>query len=215
VKGEPIFGRSYLDRFRFQRNQHDLKVKELSCGEQNRLMIALMMTKNAHLMILDEPTNDLDFETLASLKSALQEFEGAIILVSHDRAFLDEVCTEILYFPRASENSSELIKFSSFIQWQDWRQNLNAQKKQEKKDKAANSSSQPNKLSYKEMRELEQMEPVIQEKESLLQALKNQMNDPLFMTQSAKLVELSQEMAALESEIASLYSRWETLEKKK
>jgi ATP-binding cassette subfamily F protein uup len=215
VKGEPIFGRSYLDRFRFQRNQHDLKVKELSGGEQNRLMIALMMAKNSHLLILDEPTNDLDFETLASLKSALQEFEGAIILVSHDRAFLDEVCTEILYFPRASENSNELIKFSSFLQWQDWRQNLSAQKKQEKKDKAASSSSQSTKLSYKETRELEQMESAIQEKESLLQSLKNQMNDPLLMTQSVKLVELTREMAQLESEISTLYSRWESLEKKK
>jgi ATP-binding cassette subfamily F protein uup len=215
VKGEPIFGRSYLDRFRFQRNQHDLKVKELSGGEQNRLMIALMMTKNAHLLILDEPTNDLDFETLASLKAALQEFEGAILLVSHDRAFLDEVCTEILYFPRAEEKSNELIKFSSFLQWQDWRQNLSTQKKQEKKEKSSNANSSSNKLSYKETRELEQMEPTIQEKESLLLTLKNQMNDPLNMTQSAKLTELSREMVALESEISSLYGRWEALESKK
>ena len=215
VKGEPIFGRSYLDRFRFQRNQHDLKVKELSGGEQNRLMIAQMMTKNAHLLILDEPTNDLDFETLASLKSALQEFEGALILVSHDRAFLDEVCTEILYFPRAEEKSNELIKFSSFLQWQDWRQNLSAQKKQEKKEKNSNSISTATKLSYKETRELEQMETLIQEKESLLLSIKNEMSDSMVMTQSAKLMDLSREMSNLENEITSLYSRWETLENKK
>lgn len=215
VKGEPIFGKSYLDRFRFQRNQHDLKVKELSGGEQNRLLIAQMMTKNCQLMILDEPTNDLDFETLASLKTALQDFEGAIILVSHDRTFLDEVCTDILYFPK-TEEGDELIRFSSFLQWQDWREEqavTNKKKAKEEKAQAAQKNSQQ-KLSYKDQRELETMESVIAEKENRMTQLKAEMSEPKVMTQAAKLVELTQELSTLESEVQTLYSRWQELEKR-
>lgn len=215
VKGEPIFGKSYLDRFRFQRNQHDLKVKELSGGEQNRLLIAQMMTKNSHLMILDEPTNDLDFETLSSLKTALQEFEGALILVSHDRAFLDEVCTEILYFPLENEGE-ELIRFASFLQWQDWRNSQTpAAKKREAEERAQASASKPKiKLSYKEQREFEQIESVILEKEGLLESLKKEMESPEASVQSAKLLEFSQKIASLQSEVEGLYLRWQELEKK-
>lgn len=217
VKGQPIFGKSYLDKFRFQRNQHDLKVKELSGGEQNRLLIALMMTKNCQLMILDEPTNDLDFETLDSLKTALEEFEGAIILVSHDRAFLDEVCTEILYFP-TSEEGTELVRFSSFLQWQDWRTESAAQlKKKNKEAQSSNSTSngggsKKSKISFHEQRELDQMEELVLSKETKLIELREQLESPEVVSNSKRLLEVSQSISQLEDEVEKLYIRWQHLE---
>jgi ATP-binding cassette subfamily F protein uup len=216
VKGQPIFGKSYLDRFNFKRNQHDLKVRELSGGEQNRLLIALMMTKNCQLMVLDEPTNDLDFETLDSLKTALDEFEGAILLVSHDRAFLDEVCTELLYFP-TPEEGTELVRFSSFLQWQDWRTESAAQIKKKSKEQGSSansggSSKKSTKLGYNEQREYDQMEAIVMEKENALMELRMQLELPDVISNPKKIVEVSSQISKLEDEMEKLYLRWQYLE---
>lgn len=141
VHGQPMHVRSYLDRFRFRRDQHDLKVKELSGGEQNRLLIAKLMTEKVQLMILDEPTNDLDFETLQSLKKSLMEFDGAVILVSHDRAFMDEVCDQLLYF---NPETAEIESYASFFQWTQRDKNIEAKRyktnEAKKKDSVSNLS---------------------------------------------------------------------------
>lgn len=224
VKGQPIFGKSYSDRFNFRRDQHDLKVHELSGGEQNRLLIAIMMTQEAQLMVLDEPTNDLDFETLESLRVALLEFDGAIILVSHDRAFLDEVCDEILYFPEDEKADHHLIKFAGFLQWQDWKlaggiiEEPKATKTNTSSGATTPTSSDANKskqkLSYKEQREYEQIESVVLAKEAELEVLKKQLESPDVISNAKKLVEISQQCASAEKDIESLYARWEELESK-
>lgn len=216
VHGQPVYGRSYLDRFGFRRDQHDLKVKEISGGEQNRLLIAKLMTQECQLLILDEPTNDLDFQTLDSLRDTLDQFDGAIILVSHDRAFLDEVCNEIIYFSQEKSNN-ELIRFVSFLQWQDWLDDLknkNSSKAIAKKAEDA-AKKKTGKLSYKEEREYATIEESILEKEAELDGLRQQMQNPEVLADSKKLVEISTQIHAREQDIEKMYSRWQQLEAKK
>ncbi len=216
VHGSPVFGRSYLDRFRFRRDQHELKVKELSGGEQNRLLLALLMTQKTQLLILDEPTNDLDFETLETLKQSLQDYEGAVILVTHDRAFMDEVCDELLYFPEEATGSHELIRFASFLQWQDWKKGISTESlsNNQKKTTSGASSSPKAKLSFKEQREYETIEGIILEKESQLTALQKEMESSEVASDSSRLTNITQTLAELESEIEKLYLRWQELEAK-
>lgn len=221
VQGTPIYGRSYLDRFRFRRDQHDLKVKELSGGEQNRLLIAILMTRKAQLMILDEPTNDLDFETLEVLKQSLINYDGAVLLVTHDRTFLDEVCDDILYFPEEASGHKELIRFASFLQWQDWKKNpasvkLAPMPAGDKNAEVAQVTTPVKgkgpKLSFKEQREYETIEAVVAEKESQLTTLQKEIETPEVAVDASQLLKLSKAIQELESEIEKLYARWQELE---
>src|SRR5690606_3598871 len=88
-RGQFVFARSYLDRFLFRRDQVDMPVEKLSGGEKSRLRIAQLMLEKANVLVLDEPTNDLDLDTLNVLEDSINDFDGAVILVSHDRYFLD------------------------------------------------------------------------------------------------------------------------------
>ncbi len=219
VQGTPIYGRSYLDRFRFRRDQHDLKVKELSGGEQNRLLIAILMTRKAQLMILDEPTNDLDFETLEVLKQSLINYDGAVLLVTHDRTFLDEVCDDILYFPEEASGHKELIRFASFLQWQDWKKAPESVKlvpmpksAQAPVNPAPLKAKGGPKLSFKEQREYETIEAVVLEKENQLTALQKEVESSEVVSDSSKLLQISKAIHELESEIEKLYARWQELE---
>jgi ABC transport system ATP-binding/permease protein len=213
VHGKPVHVRGYLDRFGFRHDQHDLKVKEISGGEQNRLLLAILMTQECQLLILDEPTNDLDFQTLDSLKETLDQFDGAIILVSHDRAFLDEVCNEVLYFSQ-EKNDNELIRFVSFLQWQDWI----SEKKKAEVIAAKNASKNPKKtarLSYKEEREYGIIEESIAKKESDVDKLKADLSNEDVTSNAKKLLEITTQIGALEIEIEKSYQRWQVLEDKK
>src|SRR5690606_17488014 len=97
-QGQYVFGRSYLERFLFNRQQMDLPVEKLSGGEQARLRIAQLMLNEAQVLVLDEPTNDLDVATLTVLEDSLRDFTGAVILVTHDRYFMDQVAHDIIAF---------------------------------------------------------------------------------------------------------------------
>lgn len=226
--GQPVFARSYLSRFYFTPQQMDMPVSQLSGGEQSRLLIARLMLIPAHVLILDEPTNDLDVETLDVLSDCLKDFEGALILVSHDRFFLDQNSNMIWAF--TENEKGEMIQFADYNQWQDWydqskltpRQNSNS-------NLSANSSSNSNtaasekpiqkveakslkKLSYKEIRELDEMEALIATKESRLQQAQSETMLPENSSQFQKLSELTLEISNLESEIQKLYARWQELE---
>lgn len=216
VHGQPLHVRSYLDRFRFRRDQHDLKVKELSGGEQNRLLIAKLMTEKVQLMILDEPTNDLDFETLQSLKKSLDEFDGAVILVSHDRAFMDEICDQLLYF---NDETQELEMYSSFFQWQNRKELAATTAAKEKLASPSaiedfgslGSRTSKKKLSYKEQRELDGMEELILNLEGKMTQLQAELARPEVQVDANQLLVLTQTISTLESEIESKYQRWQFL----
>ena len=121
-QGTPVHVRSYLDKFLFTGNKPEMPVSKLSGGEQARLRLAQIMLKTAQVLILDEPTNDLDADTLDVLENALNQFQGAVILVSHERYFLDAVSNQILAFPpkEFAERNLGLQIFSDYFQWENW-----------------------------------------------------------------------------------------------
>lgn len=209
--GQSVHVRSYLSRFLFAYDQMDLEVRKLSGGEQSRLLLARLMLREANMLILDEPTNDLDMATLDVLADVLQEFNGAIILVTHDRYFLDQVTNTILAFGQDSKGRKEITSMSGLEQWEEWHQgqtNLQINKSSEE-----SKSSQPKKkkLTYNDQRELDSIEPSIEKAETRLQELVAESSKPENATNSKKLTELTTEMGKLEAEIARLYARWEEL----
>lgn len=213
LHGHAVFARSYLSRFYFTNQQMDMPVHQLSGGEQSRLLIAKLMLNPAHVLILDEPTNDLDVETLDVLSDCLTDFAGAIILVSHDRFFLDQNSNEIWAFTESGDR--EIIKFADYNQWLDWYETngKNASNKMEDTKKAATQKS-TKKLSFKEVHEFENIESVILDKEDVLKQKQHELVQPEVASNFKKLNDLTSEISKLETEIQKLYARWEELEKK-
>src|SRR5262249_33507144 len=117
-RGARVHVRGYLERFLFDYDQMNTPVGRLSGGEQSRLLLAMLMLREAQVLVLDEPTNDLDLPTLAVLEEALTGFDGAVLLVTHDRYFLDQVATTILAFDAAA---GAVVPFADVAQWEGWR----------------------------------------------------------------------------------------------
>lgn len=213
-RGRPIHIRSYLDRFLFSRDQIELPVGKLSGGEQSRLLLARLMLKEAKVLVLDEPTNDLDIETLDVLEDCLKEFEGAVILVTHDRYFLDQVANQIIAFPDVQQSQRSLEKFADLSQWEAWHENhLASLKLTPSKPAKPELSPKKKKLSYNETRELASMEQTIQKAEEKIQTLESELAKSEIQSNSQKLTELYQELHAAQESLEKLYSRWAELEK--
>lgn len=217
-QGQYVFARSYLERFLFNRQQMDLPVEKLSGGEQSRLRIAQLMLNEAQVLILDEPTNDLDVATLTVLEESLKEFNGAVILVTHDRFFMDQVATDILAFHKQPDGETTMERFAGYLQWEEWfeeQKELQAQElKKEKKVEKAAAASKPVKLSFKEKFELENMETTIFDLEAKLSDLQAEAGKPEVVSQASKVQELYAQISELQAKIEALYARWAELEKK-
>jgi ATP-binding cassette subfamily F protein uup len=208
---------SYLGDFLFAPERARSPVKSLSGGERNRLLLARLFTRPSNVLVLDEPTNDLDIETLELLEELLANYDGTLFLVSHDRAFLDNVVTQVIAF----EGEGKLKEYVGG--YEDWVRMKGFKNPQETVARAAESkatvkkeSSKPksaNKLSFKETRELEKLQEEIDllEKEqaevgAILAAGKMYRDDP---KQAQKL---QARASAIESALAALLTRWEELE---
>jgi len=223
--GREIHVNSYLDRFLFDTHQAGMEVGRLSGGEQSRLLIAQLMLKRANILILDEPTNDLDMATLTVLEECIREFEGAVILVSHDRYFLDQVTDQLIAFPDPQTEKKELLVFSDFLQWETWKRNQSAPKKNTKGAKPTSKKSESTsgkqnavsnmRLSFKDQRELDGMESSIQAAEAQLEEFTAKSADPKIISNPLALTELTSEMSKIQKTIEALYRRWEELESKK
>ncbi len=214
-RGQHVYARSYLDRFHFKGQAADLAVERLSGGEQARLRIAQMMLQDGQVLILDEPTNDLDVDTLAVLESALAEFNGAVILVTHDRYFMDAVCTDILAFPVTAGDDQPLERFTGYLQYESWFEEQKAKEKSKNSPSAIKARNEKaTKISFKEQFELDNMEALIQTKENLLSDAQEKIQDSKVISDSSKLVELSTQISSLQSELEKIYSRWAELEAK-
>ncbi|MEO5668838.1 MAG: ABC-F family ATP-binding cassette domain-containing protein [Bdellovibrionota bacterium] len=211
-RGNYTHVRSYLDRFLFNVEQSDSPVSKLSGGEQARLLIAKLMLREANILVLDEPTNDLDLPTLNILEERLKDFEGAIVLVSHDRYFMDQVVDRI-FVPA----DGQIEEFMGVGQWEAW------QKERAKRSKSAplpaGSQRTPEapkkvKLSYNDQRELDQMETKIHGLEAKLDDLTQESAKTEVASNSSKLLKVTSEMATLQQQIDALYARWSELEAK-
>ncbi|AZL15284.1 ABC-F family ATP-binding cassette domain-containing protein [Rickettsiales endosymbiont of Stachyamoeba lipophora] len=201
---------SYLGQFAFSSDQFFTKVKLLSGGEQNRLLLAIALAKPCDLLVLDEPTNDLDLETLEILEDFLGNFAGTVLIVSHDRAFIDNVVTKIVII---SDN-----KVEQFVGgYNDYLKTISLQQKQQvfmknmasKEKVEKNIAKTKTKLSYNEQRDLEKLPQEIERLEQSLMEIEKAMSDPLLYEKSpAKLEELSKKMIELKAEIEQKESRW-------
>ncbi|MBF0265841.1 MAG: ATP-binding cassette domain-containing protein [Gammaproteobacteria bacterium] len=230
---------SYLQDFLFSPERARVQVKALSGGERNRLLLARLFTQPANLLVLDEPTNDLDSDTLELLESLLLEFQGTLILVSHDRAFLNNVVTSTLVFEPITESNSasseaqnnsalkyELVEYAGgYEDWLQQRQSRtnkkrsqNAAKKESSIKDLASNESKPNnepkkKLSYKLQRELEQLPEEIQQLEQQQEKLEKEIAAPDFYQQEHTITEKKlSELSSVQEQLEQCFIRWEELE---
>ncbi len=204
----------YLDRFLFTKDQANQKIRFLSGGEQSRVLIAKLMLEPANVLVLDEPTNDLDMVTLHVLEECLKEFQGAVILVTHDRYFLDQVATEIIAFPKSQ--NGKLERFANLEQWEMWAQKEHVELDDEivpMQKQETSKSSKKQKLTFNEQREFDSIESTIQKAERELAdlAIESEKN----ATNSIRLNEITKLMGEKEDLIQKLYNRWQELEAKK
>ena len=216
-RGARVHVRGYLERFLFESEQMNTPVGRLSGGEQSRLLLAALMLREAQVLVLDEPTNDLDLPTLAVLEEALTGFDGAVLLVTHDRYFLDQVATSILAFDQAT---ASVVPFADVAQWEGWRAERLAAARAaatRKPDARAPSPALParRKLGYRDLREYEAIEETIARAEAALRESITESERPEHAADAARLVELLALVDARRAEVDRLYARWAELEAKR
>ena len=222
---------SYLDDFLFSPARARAPVKSLSGGERNRLLLARLFARPANVLVLDEPTNDLDIDTLELLEDLLQDYPGTVFLVSHDRAFLDNVVTQVIAF----DPDGVLREYPGG--YSDWeaaqaRMKTHAADRREAERVATRDASTPPpvprkaeavpratgsaKLSSRERQELETLPGKIEQLETQIALVQAQLADPEFYARDVEAVKRAQlELRALEFDAAGAYARWEALEAKR
>jgi len=207
-KSKHVIG--YLQDFLFQPDRADEKVGILSGGEKNRLMLAKLFAKPFNLLIMDEPTNDLDLETVELLEELLVEYDGTLIVVSHDREFLNNVVTSTIAF----EGNGVVKEYAGG--YDDWLRQRTVVK--EVKDKPVQREKKPverTKMTFKEKKEFETIPDDIAAKEKRKEELVALINNPEFYQKQAhKAHEVNREIEALDSELEFLFDRWVELEEK-
>ena len=211
INGQRRHVYGYLQDFLFTPERARTPVGVLSGGERNRLLLARILARPVNLLILDEPTNDLDVETLDLLEEQLVAYAGTLILVSHDRDFLDHVTTSTLVF----ESNGQISDYTGG--YSDWRR---LQQANATPPKASNTSAQRKakapprkaKLSFNDRRELEGLPEQIEDLESEQEALHQRMADPAFYQEGATVISTAKEqLDTLEQTLATAYARWEKL----
>lgn len=210
-QGEAMYAKTYLERFGFSYDQMDLPVEKLSGGEKSRIRIAQLMLEESQLLLLDEPTNDLDFDSLASLQKALADFPGGIILVTHDRYFMDVCSNQIMYM----DPPEPIQLFSDYFQWEEYYAQAGILKEQEKLSAKSKKTNTKKGLSFKETRELETIESDIAQLEETLEKLKNESQLETTVADSKRTYEIFVQMDEVSKKIETLYARWQELDLKK
>ena len=206
---------SYLNDFMFAPERARTPVKALSGGETNRVLLAKLFSQPANLLVLDEPTNDLDIETLELLEEIILDFDGTILLVSHDRSFLDNVVTSTLVFEGDGGLSEYVGGYQDWLRQRPDPAQVNAKLAEKTEVKAAISEKAPKKkkLSYKIQRELDELPKQLEAAEEHLASLQAKAGSPDFYQQTQDVVTTTLDaMAKQESEVEALMERWVELE---
>jgi len=221
VNGQRKHAMSYLSDFLFAPERARSPVKSLSGGERNRLLLARLFAKPANVLVLDEPTNDLDIDTLELLEELLEDYEGTVFLVSHDRMFLDNVVTQVI----VAEGQGKWREFvGGYSDWERVRDTVapppapikgapKVEQPAATAAPAAPAAAKQKKLSYKEQRELEELPVKIAALEDEQTALNLQLSDPDFYKKNAAEARRVQErIEQIELELMQALERWETIE---
>ncbi|MBY0360191.1 MAG: ABC-F family ATP-binding cassette domain-containing protein [Candidatus Obscuribacterales bacterium] len=202
---------SWSRRFLFRPDQLNMPVSYLSGGEQARILIARLMLMPADILILDEPTNDLDIPSLEVLEESLEDFPGAVILVSHDRFMLDSVSNQLL----SLDGQGNVEFFADYSQWED-AQNKPTAKQEPKIEKAPETKTtktvERKSLSTAEKKELQNMESKIETAENHVLEIQRRLEDPTIASNHVKLNECMKEVEEAQKQVNKLYARWEDLE---
>ena len=213
-QGRVVHVASYAAKFLFTGDQLRQPVERLSGGERARVLLVRLMLQPADVLILDEPTNDLDIPTLEILEEALQEFSGAVVLVTHDRHLLDRVTDSVL----GLDGRGNAALFADYLQWEQWRERTAAttESKPVSSSPAKSTPSPPakKKLSYMEQREFDSIDASIEAADERLAAAKRRIEDPAVTTDSAALTEALAELEAAHSDHDRLLERWVKLSEK-
>jgi ATP-binding cassette subfamily F protein uup len=214
VRGVPRHIVGYLQDFLFSPEQIMSQVRTLSGGERNRLLLARLFSAPANVLVLDEPTNDLDAETLEMLEDRLVDFRGTVLMVSHDRAFLNNVVTSTIVFEGAGHLQEYVGGYDDWLMQRPMKANPPIIVLTDEKQKKERPLKEKKKLSYKESRELEglpaRIEGLEEEKDLLIATL----NDPAFQVgRDARTIHaMNDKLEALEKELEKAYLRWDELE---
>ena len=208
VHGQPTHVVGWARKFLFRSDQLDLPVRDLSGGERARVLIARLMQREADLLVLDEPTNDLDIPTLDVLEQSLLEFAGAVVLVTHDRFLLERVSTDLL----ALDGEGGAHAYADLSQWERGRDAAKSAAKEKPRPAAAPVSPAKKKLTWGEQKELERIEAAILAAESAAESLEKETADPSLAADHVKLSAAYEKLGAAQAEVQRLYDRWADLE---
>lgn len=214
INGQSKHIMGYLQDFLFSPARARAPAAKLSGGERNRLMLAKLFTQPFNFLVLDEPTNDLDYETLELLEQLLMDYQGTLLLVSHDRTFLDNVVSSTIAF----EGNGEVHEYiGGYQDWLRQRRVHDTPLKEEKKEVRVKSTSGSNKarakLSYKLQRELDSLPEKIAQLEAQIASLSEQMAQPEFYQQSQQdIAKVGTQLKQLQDGLEESFARWEELE---
>ena len=202
---------AWAKRFLFHPGQLETPVSRLSGGERARISLARMMLRPADLLVLDEPTNDLDIPALEVLEEALLEFPGALVLVTHDRHLLDRVSTQVT----ALDGRGGARHYASYDQWETHRQRQSVEKRETPPATAARTPRPAaRRLSYLEQREWDALEAAVDDGESRLAEARRRAEDPSIATDADMLQRRLAELGELQAQVDRLYKRWAELDEK-
>jgi ABC transport system ATP-binding/permease protein len=215
-RGKPVHVAGWARKFLFDTAKFNVSVGDLSGGEQARILIANLMLKPADVLILDEPTNDLDIPSLEVLEQALTEFPGAIVLVTHDRFMLDRLSTELI----ALDGTGKTKRYLSYAQWQDDQARLakippiapESSANKPVPRASSNNAAAPKKLTYLLQRELDQMEDAILKAEAEHEALHDLAADPAVIADRQRHEDICHQLGDAQARVEQLYARWQELE---
>jgi ATP-binding cassette subfamily F protein uup len=205
---------AWARRFLFLPGQMEMPVGNLSGGEQARVLIAGLMLRPADVLILDEPTNDLDIATLDVLENSLDEFPGALVLVTHDRYLLDRISTEIL----ALDGRGNANMYADLAQWEQGRQSATQADSAAKKPPTPMPRTEKavqKRLTWNEQRELQRMEETIHRAEAEVISLQGRIADPKVIANYQQMHEAYEQLATAQHEVSRLYERWAALAAKR
>ena len=209
-QGRGVHVAAWAKRFLFRPEQLEVPVGHLSGGEQARILIARLMREPADLLILDEPTNDLDIPTLEVLEDSLAEFDGALVLVTHDRFMLERVSTVLV----ALDGRGGTATFADYAQWEAARVTTEPAPRKAPERVAEPSRPRPKRLGYREQREWEGMEQAILDAERAVEDCRRAVDDPAIVSDPTALQQRYAALEAARADVDRLYARWAELEAK-
>jgi len=224
VNGQRKHIMGYMQDFLFDPERARAPINKLSGGERNRLLLAKLFTKPANVLVLDEPTNDLDVETLELLEYTILSFTGTVLMVSHDREFIDNIATSTIVLEGGGKLREYVGGYSDYLSYsatknKGSKSSANSQKKNNTQtpigNKAATekaSAKKAVKLSYKIQRELDELPGKIEQLEEKKTSIEEQLADSSVFTDAIKLQEVQTQYTEIQSQLTNAYSRWEELE---